>query len=174
MAFSPIGFLLSSVQAEREGVDDPQARTRLALLGGLLGGSPVASLTLTTVLARNESAGPGPASARFVRVPRLEEKGPEEAERILSSLGLRASRRNVHNKRVREGVVSNQHPDEGAIVPEGAEVKYFVSRGPDRRGTVVRQDIGQDAAGVSNDAGATDGGDGSEEPARQQEPATKT
>jgi hypothetical protein len=147
--FSPIGFVLSSVLAEREGVSDPQARTRLALLGGLLGGSPVMSAILTTVLARNESedseATTPTTISRLVRVPGCKGKRPEEAEKELSTLGLGASRRSVFNKKVRRGLVSEQHPDEGALVPEGSAVRLYVSQGPREHGSNEEQAAVQSA-----------------------------
>ena len=168
MAFSPIGFLLSSVQAEREGVSDPQARTRLALLGGLLGGSPVTSLALTTVLARNEKEESGTTASRFVRVPDLQNKSPEQAEKVLRGLGLKPASSSVHNKKIPEGLITSQHPDGGVIVPEGAKVRFYVSRGPEGRGANVEQDTVQSGANEPPKASvvaAADGGDGGGETA---------
>ena len=184
--FSPIGFLLSSVQAEREGVSDPQARTRLALLGGLLGGSPVMSLTLTTVLARNEredSEATTSTIPRLVRVPGFKGKSPEEAERNLSALGLKASRQNVFNKKVQQGLISEQNPDEGALVPEGAVVRLYVSQGPRGYDSHEEQDTVQAAADDAPTAGVAETAEGESEKAtrrgrsgnaRRQQPATQT
>ena len=144
MAFDPMGFLLASVQAEREGVSDPQARSRLALLGGLAG-SPVTGLVLTTVLARNEGEPQSASSAsRIVQIPQVEEKGLMEAREYLESLGLRVRTQRVYNKRFSEGVVTSQEPDGGALALEGAQVTLYVSRGTDRK----------DAAATSQDDSA--------------------
>ena len=127
MTFSPIGLLLGSVLAERQGVADPRARTRLALLGGMFGGgSPITSMTMTTVLARREV---GESSQRaLVVLPDVQELGLAEARQRLESLGLEVATRDVHSKAA-VGSVTNQNPDPNSVVLEGDKVTLYVSVG---------------------------------------------
>lgn len=127
MTFSPIGLLLGSVLAEREGVTDPQARTRLALLGGMFGGgSPITGMTMTTVLARREVG--ESSQPALVVLPDVQELGQEEARQRLESLGLEVATRDVHS-RAAVGSVTNQNPDPHSVVLEGDKVTLYVSVG---------------------------------------------
>lgn len=126
MDFSPIHLLLGSALAEREGVEDPQDRTRIAFLGGLFGGSPFTSLTFTAVLARQEAGErPGPT---LVQVPNVDDRAVEEARQVLESFCLKVVTREVYSK-VTKGFVTSQKPEAYCVVTEGSTVTLYVSRG---------------------------------------------
>lgn len=134
MAFSPISIVLGSALAEREGVADPQARARLALLGGLLGyHSPVTGLMLTAVLARREAeAASAPVASApvlsLVQIPNVEGQNITEARRKLEAFGLNVLSDAQSDTIPKESVVS-QDPAAFSLVLEGATVTLAVSRG---------------------------------------------
>src|ERR687898_364563 len=119
MAFNPFGFVLGSMQAEREGITDPQARTRLGLLGGLFG-SPVTGLVLTTVLARREAEVQAPTgvepTSELVEVPKITGKRIPEAQQALESLGLRNLPRDAHSNTTGKGIIISQDPEAGTAI----------------------------------------------------------
>lgn len=153
MPLNPMGFLLASVLAEREGVSDPQARSRLALVGGLAG-SPVTGLVLATVLARAEGASrPTTATptSKIIQIPHVERWGLSDARERLESLRLRVRTQQVYNKRIPEGTVTSQEPDGGELALEGAYVTLYVSRGPDRRASTTGDDSATSDAQAAGD-----------------------
>jgi beta-lactam-binding protein with PASTA domain len=136
MAFNPFGFVLGSLQAQREGVNDPQARTRLGFIGGLFG-SPVTGLALTTVLARREAEAVSatvpdstPVSSR-VSVPNVANLDFDTAKEILEvpEVGLKVERVGVVDLKKPKDQVIEQDPEADTLVAVGSTVTLFVSLG---------------------------------------------
>ena len=129
MAFNPMSLVLGSVLAEREGVTDPQARIRIALLGGLLGSrSPITGLALTTVFARREAESTSAPALTLVQVPNEEGRNITEAERELRAFGLNAVSRDGQSSTIPNGSVISQDPPAFSLVLEGATVTLAVSQ----------------------------------------------
>ncbi len=135
MAFSPLGrFALSTVLAERQGVTDPQARTRLAFLGGLFGSSTT-GLVLTTVLARREAeaaaAPDGIPVSDSKPIPNLTGKSFDIAQQILEAmeLDLQVERADVVDFENPIGRVIGQDPEVPNRISAGSTVTLFVSEG---------------------------------------------
>jgi beta-lactam-binding protein with PASTA domain len=129
MAFNPMSLVLGSVLAEREGVTDPQARIRIALLGGLFGSrSPITGLALTTVFARREAESTSAPALTLVQVPNEEGRNITEAERELRAFGLNAVSRDGQSSTIPNGSVISQDPPAFSLVLEGATVTLAVSQ----------------------------------------------
>jgi hypothetical protein len=128
MAFNPMSLVLGSVLAEREGVTDPQARVRIALLGGLLGSrSPITGLALTAVFARREAESTSVPALSLVQVPNEEGRNVTEAERELRAFGLNVVSRDGQSSTIPNGSVISQDPPAFSLVLEGATVTLAVS-----------------------------------------------
>jgi hypothetical protein len=130
-------FVISSILAERQGVTDPSARTRLAVLGGVLGSSAT-GLVVTTVLARREAeAGqngvtpsplPPPPPPPPVLLPNLIGMSIENAAAELAKLNLSFNEMEVHSPE-EAGTVVMQSWDVGTPISNIDRLTLLVSAG---------------------------------------------
>ncbi len=112
--------LRSVGRLERQAVRRPGWLVALALMllaGGLALGTWSLVTLMSTVVGR-------------VEVPRVVEREPDAANRIIRSQGLEPSfQRGEFSGRVAEGLITRQEPPTGRRVARGSQVKYWVSLG---------------------------------------------
>jgi len=130
-------FVISNILAERQGVTDQAARTRLAVLGGALGSSAT-GLVVTTVLARREAEaeqennGSAPLpSAPLVVVPDVIGQPFEKAQETLKSVSKQfvIQRQEAIDPKQAAGIVLFQTPFAGgAPIAENSTITLFVNR----------------------------------------------
>jgi serine/threonine-protein kinase len=105
---------------ERQAVKRPGWLVALALAllaGGLALGTWSLVTLLSTVVGR-------------VEVPRVVERQPDQANRIIRSQGLEPSfQQGEFSARIAEGLITRQEPPAGRSVARGSQVKYWVSLG---------------------------------------------
>jgi eukaryotic-like serine/threonine-protein kinase len=105
---------------ERQAVRRPGWLVALALMllaGGLALGTWSLVTLLSTVVGR-------------VEVPKIVEREPDQANRILRSQGLEPSfQRGEFSEELDEGLITRQEPPAGRRVTKGSQVKYWVSLG---------------------------------------------
>jgi serine/threonine-protein kinase len=134
MAFSTYGLVLSTLITDQAGVQDPGARTRLALVGGLLGYS-TSGIVLTSVLARREADSEAPTvpptlpPTGRVAVPGVTGLSISAAQLQLQALGLSVQSQLTASTTTPKDLVINQSPAAGTIVPAGSVVTLIVSQG---------------------------------------------
>lgn len=135
MAFNPLIFALGTVQAKQAGVTDSAARTRIALLGGLIG-NPVTGLVITSVLAQREAKTETatqvvslPPSTVQVQIPDVINQKFEDARKLLESppLSLKVQRQNWVNIDKEVEIVLDQSPKAQATVAPGSVVTLSVN-----------------------------------------------
>jgi len=130
-------FVISNILAERQGVTDQAARTRLAVLGGALGSSAT-GLVVTTVLARREAEaeqennGSTPLpSAPLVVVPDVIGLSFEKAQETLKAASKQfvVQRQEAIDPKQEAGIVVFQTPSAGgAPIAENSAITLFVNR----------------------------------------------
>ncbi|NJL86217.1 MAG: PASTA domain-containing protein, partial [Leptolyngbyaceae cyanobacterium SM1_1_3] len=121
MALNLFNFVIGTTLAKRQGVTDPSAQTRVALIGGMLGSS-VTGLVMTTVLAQREAASesttaPPPEATTLVEVPDVTGLAIAAATQRLEDRGLRVQPQDVVTDRP-QGQVLKQVPEAGAFVAD--------------------------------------------------------
>ena len=105
---------------ERQAVKRPGWLVALALMllvGGLAIGAWSAATLVRTVIGQ-------------VEVPRVVEREPEQANRLIRSAGLNPSfQESEYSTTVAEGLITRQEPTPGRSVAKGSIVRYWTSRG---------------------------------------------
>ncbi|MBW4655832.1 MAG: PASTA domain-containing protein [Kaiparowitsia implicata GSE-PSE-MK54-09C] len=131
-------FVVNTILAERQGVTDPTARTRVALLGGLLGPSAT-GLVVTTVLARREAEDqtqqipPAPSASDLVMVPNVLGQSFAAAQENLKAVSsqFKIQLREVGGLAEDVGVVLYQEPASGGKpVAATSSITLYISRQP--------------------------------------------
>lgn len=134
MALNLFNFAIGTVLAERQGVTDSAARTRVALIGSLLD-STATGLVITTVLARREAESIPPASTpttptppTLVEVPDVKGLSGTEAKKILADRGLSVQQQDIISDDPK-GEVIDQIPAANTFVAVGSTVTLRISLG---------------------------------------------
>jgi serine/threonine-protein kinase len=142
MPLDVYGFVFGRLLAQREGIEDPQAQDRIAILQAFLGTSPL-NLIVVDQFARNEAAAqtavPPPApvpststpttSSLKVQVPHVTGKAFDNARTQLQLCGLQTQRQEMTSLTDERGQVIKQDPPAGETVPIGTIVTLSVSQG---------------------------------------------
>lgn len=135
MPFSIAGYLVGRVVGERQGITDDTVLNRLALMGGIMGTTPM-GVVMTTVLAQREAEDTAPTIPTTptpppvqIEVPDVRELSFSEAQRKLESLGLVIVRRELYSITTPKESIINQNPEPKAIVSQGASITLSVSLG---------------------------------------------
>jgi hypothetical protein len=137
MPFDALRFLFGRTIIENQGVPTDQA-TRLAILPGIMGGPLAQSLIISTVVGRNNATpaptvsltpgtggGPTTPTGGFVQLPDLRGAQFDEAAKVLTAKGLKASKAVVKDALGDE--VIDQDPKPG-VVAVGRTVTLFVGQ----------------------------------------------
>ena len=151
MPFDVLGVVGSRLLAQRAGIADPAALTRLSLVGGVIGFNPV-GIVLGQQLARREAANQAAAAGDAttaggasgpvqVQVPNVVGQQYDNVAVTLKTLKLTPRRSGVESTTVPRGQVMRIDPAAGTVVSTGATVTVFVSEGilvPDVRGFALK------------------------------------
>src|ERR671931_126352 len=95
MPFNIVGFAIGRALAEREGVQDADRANRIALIGGVLGPTPV-GLVVSDQVARREAETAQPAAAAaLVSVPGVIGQTAQAAQQVLDQAQLTSTLQEV-------------------------------------------------------------------------------